>query len=436
METNVKASAQPPSFREALAYWARLGWVNFGGPAGQIALLHRDLVERRRWIAEERFLHALDVCMLLPGPEAQQLATYIGWHLHGVRGGIAAGALFVLPSVAIILALSWLYMAFGEMPAVVAILDGIKPVVLAIVAVAVVRVGQRALRSPLHAALAVAALVAIALLSVPFPAIVAAAALLGALAARWQPSAARPGPPEHSVAANQAVERSDRSSLIVFAAGLVLWLVPAAVLFAGRARWGFHLDLYLFFTKAAFVTFGGAYAVLAYVAQMATGAGWLTQEAMVDGLALAETTPGPLIIVLQFVGFVAGWNSAAPNGALQSAILAALVTTWATFLPSTLLGLLAGRYIERLERLSWARAALGAVTAAVVGVIASLGLMLGRAILFPEAAGGALDLFSLGTALLALLALLRWKLETHWAIVAGALLGLLRLALGAGWLAP
>ena len=410
--------------------------MNFGGPAGQIALLHRDLVERRRWIAEDRFLHALDVCMLLPGPEAQQLATYIGWHLHGVRGGVAAGALFVLPSVAILLALSWLYVAWGEVAGVAAVLDGIKPVVLAIVAAAVVRIGRRALRSPLHAALAVAALLAIAFLSVPFPAIVAAAAVLGAFTARWMLPADPEAPPLPMAEKPEDAQRAGRRVLALTAAGLALWLLPALVLFAGRARWSFHLDLYFFFTKAAFVTFGGAYAVLAYVAQMATGAGWLTQESMVDGLALAETTPGPLIIVLQFVGFVAGWNSAAPNGALQSAILGALVTTWATFLPSTLLGLLAGPYVERLERLSWARAALSAVTAAVVGVIASLGLMLGRAILLPPAAGGALDLFSLGIALLALLGLLRWKLETHWAIAAGALLGLLRLALGAGWLAP
>src|SRR5688572_670756 len=187
MEPNATADIHTPSFREALAYWARLGWVNFGGPAGQIALLHRDLVERRRWLAEDRFLHALDVGMLPPGPEAQQLATYIGWQLHGVRGGVAAGTLFVLPSVAILLVLSWLYMAWGEVPAVVAVLDGIKPVVLAIVAAAVVRIGRRALRSPLHAALALAALFGIAILDVPFPAIVAGAALVGGLAARWTP---------------------------------------------------------------------------------------------------------------------------------------------------------------------------------------------------------------------------------------------------------
>ncbi len=422
-----------PSFRGALAYWVRLGWVNFGGPAGQIALLHRDLVERRRWIAEDRFLHALDVCMLLPGPEAQQLATYIGWHLHGVRGGVAAGVLFVLPSVAILLALSWLYVVWGQVPAVAALLDGIQPVVLAIVAAAVARIGRRALRSPLYAALAVAALGAIAVLSVPFPAIVAGAALFGALAARWLAPAAVHSPPENRVAGDSATPpRARPRALALTAAGFALWLVPAAILFAARARWSFHLDLYIFFTKAAFVTFGGAYAVLAYVAQMATGAGWLNQEAMVDGLALAETTPGPLIMVLQFVGFVAGWNHGAPSGALPSAVLAALVTTWATFLPSTLLGLLAGPYVERLERLRWARAALGAVTAAVVGVIASLGLLLGRAILFPAASGGGgLDLFSLFIAVLALVALLRWKLEAHWAIAGGALLGLLRLALGA-----
>jgi len=312
----------------------------------------------------------------------------------------------------------------------VAVLDGIKPVVLAIVAAAVVRIGRRALRSPLHVALALAALAGIALLDVPFPAIVAGAALVGGLAARWTPEpvgAAQPArdAPEGPAAAPRASGRA----LALTATGLALWLLPAVALFANRERWGFHLDLYLFFTKAAFVTFGGAYAVLAYVAQMATAAGWLTREAMVDGLALAETTPGPLIIVLQFVGFAAGWNHAGGDAAVASAILAALVTTWATFLPSTLLGLLAGPYVERLERLRWARAALGAVTAAVVGVIASLGLLLGRAVLLPAAAGGRLDVFSVAVAVLALVGLLRWKLETHWAIAAGAVLGLLRLAI-------
>jgi chromate transporter len=424
-----------PSFREALAYWFKLGWINFGGPAGQIALMHRDLVDRRRWIDERRFLASLDVCMLLPGPEAQQLATHIGWRLHGVRGGLAAGACFVLPSVAILLALSWIYATWGNVAAVVAVLGGIKPIVVAIIVAALFRIARRSLRTPLHAGLAIAALVAIAWLAVPFPAIVAGAAVIGLVAGRLAPGlfagprhGAENGPTR--VAAPPLPENPRRRSatLPLLAAGVALWVLPAALLFAAGDTAGRLSEVYLFFTKAAFVTFGGAYAVLAYVAEHAVASGWLTREATIDGLALAETTPGPLIIVLQFVGFLAGWNEPGALSPVTAALVAALVTSWATFLPSTLLGLLTAPYAERLERLQAARAALGAVTAAVVGVIASLGLFLAREV-FAPAAGG-FDWIAVAAAAAAVIALLRLRVEAHWAIAGGALLGLLRLGFG------
>jgi len=417
-----------PAFREALAYWVKLGFVNFGGPAGQIALMHRDLVERRRWIGERPFLAALDVCMLLPGPEAQQLATQVGWRLHGVRGGVAAGACFVLPSVAILLLLSWLYAAWGGLPAVVAVLGGIKPVVVAIIAAALLRIARRAVRTPLHAVLAVGSLIAIAWLRVPFPAIVGGAVLAGLAASRLAEHPRGAGPDTEPPALEPAARRV--SLLGLGAAGLLLWALPAAALILLRGTASLHLQLYLFFTRASFVTFGGAYAVLAYVADLAIGSGWLARHAMVDGLALAETTPGPLIIVLQFVGFMAGWNHPQGMAPAASGVLAALATTWATFLPSTLLGLATAPFAERLDRLEWARAALGAVTAAVVGVIASLGLFLAREVLLPSAAGGRADWVAAALAVAATIALVRYRLEAHWAIAAGALVGWMRLAMG------
>jgi chromate transporter len=425
-----------PSFREALAYWFKLGWINFGGPAGQIALMHRDLVDRRRWIDERQFLASLDVCMLLPGPEAQQLATHVGWRLHGVRGGLAAGACFVLPSVAILLALSWIYTTWGEVAAVVAVLGGIKPIVVAIIVAALFRIARRSLRTPLHAVFAIAALVAIAWFGVPFPAIVAGAAVLGLLAGRFAPDlfvvtrhAAENGAMPGARPPSKETPRGRSAALPLLVAGIVLWILPAALLLAAGDGAGRLSEVYLFFTKAAFVTFGGAYAVLAYVAEHAVSSGWLTAEATIDGLALAETTPGPLIIVLQFVGFLAGWSEPGALSPLVAAVVAALVTSWATFLPSTLLGLLTAPYAERLDRLQAARAALGAVTAAVVGVIASLGLFLAREVFAPAAVGG-VDWIAVAAAAAGVVALVRLRVEAHWAIAGGALLGLLRLGLG------
>ena len=420
------ASAPTVPFRVALRYWARLGCVNFGGPAGQIALMHRDLVERRRWIAEDRFLHALNFCMLLPGPEAQQLAIYIGWLLHGVAGGLAAGVLFVLPSIFVLLGLSWVYAAHGTLPAVAAALAGLKPVVVAIVLAAMLRIGRRALRGPAHLAIAATAFVAIRLLDIPFPLIVLAAAAAGLLTADRRAAAAQGAGPAGEpgvAAAGQPAPRASR----VLAWGLALWVLPLVLLAATLGLGGVHADVYLFFTWAAFITFGGAYAVLAYVAQQAVEAfGWLTAAQAVDGLALAETTPGPLIMVLQFVGFMAGWNHPAGLPPAASAVAAALLATWATFLPCFVFILLGAPHVESLRHSRRWAAALGGITAAVVGVILNLAVVFGTAVFFPA---GGLDPFALTVAVLALLVLVRWRVDVLWVIAAGAALGLLRLFL-------
>jgi chromate transporter len=438
-----------------------LGCINFGGPAGQIALMHRDLVEERRWIPEDRFLHALNFCMLLPGPEAQQLAIYIGWLLHGVAGGLAAGVLFVLPSVFVLLGLSWIYAAHGSLPVVVAALAGLKPVVVAIVLEAVLRIGRRALRGPAHLAIAAAAFLAVRFLGAPFPLLVLGAAVIGLLLGSRRDAATEPGGPTRAAASPgkegvggvgsglvgrsepataSAVEvESARGStgegmkapraLRVIAWGLALWALPLALLAATLGLGGLHADVYLFFTWAAFITFGGAYAVLAYVTQVAVESfGWLTAHQAIDGLALAETTPGPLIMVLQFVGFMAGWNhpvAGLPPAA--SAAAAALLTTWATFLPSFAFIFLGAPHVERLRASRRWAAALGGITAAVVGVILNLAVVFGAAVFVPA---GEVDLFAVAVAALALLVLARWRVDVLWVVAAGAALGLLRLLVG------
>lgn len=419
-------NASRPSFRAALAYWARLGWINFGGPAGQIALLHRDLVERRRWVDEPRFLHALNFCMLLPGPEAKQLAIYLGWLLHGTAGAIAAGLGFVLPSVVLLWALAWLYAAHGETPAIAAALGGIQPVVVAIVFEAVMRIGRRAFRHPLHAAFAAAAFAALAVLSAPFPAIVAAAAVAGALSARFAVGFAPAAPAaEDSPASESNPPRPPWRPLVV---GAALWAAGFALVALARPAAPVLTDLYGLFTRAAFVTFGGAYAVLAYVAQVAVGRfGWLSPEAMLDGLALAETTPGPLIIVLEFVGFQAGWNHSGGWSPLAAATAGAAVTAWVTFLPSFVFILVGAPYVDRLRGRRWLTGALAGVTAAVVGVILHLGFVFGGQVLW---AGARLDAVAVLLAAAALLALVRFEVKVPWLVAAGAAAGLARFALG------
>ncbi len=427
---------EPVPFRRALRFWVKLGFVSFGGPAGQIALMHRELVERRRWIGEGRFLHALNFCMLLPGPEAQQLAIYVGWLLHRVRGGLAAGILFVLPSAFILGALSYLYAAHGHLPVVAGALAGCKAAVLAIVAEAVWRIGRRALGGALPVAIAAGAFAALHFARVPFPAVVLAALVLGLLAPGHEAAGAAtiPGLAASGGLADDAplpehARPSWRRALVTAAAGAGLWLLPWLAVRAWRGGESLHLDLYEFFTRAALVTFGGAYAVLAYVAQAAVaGHGWIAAGQMVDGLALAETTPGPLIMVLQFVGFMAGWNHPGGLAPLASAALAAALTTFATFLPCFLFIFLGAPHVERLRGQPRLAGALRAVTAAVVGVVLDLALLFGRAVLLPQGAG-ALELFAVLVALAALAALLR-GVDVVWVVVGAGFVGAARALAG------
>jgi chromate transporter len=369
--------AAPPGFGQALRFWWLLGWISFGGPAGQIAVMHTELVERRRWIDEATFLHALNYCMLLPGPEAMQLATYLGWRLHGVRGGLVAGALFVLPATALLAGLSWAYLAFGWLPVVAGISLGLSAAVLALLAQAVWRLGQRVLRGSFPKLLALLALAGLAA-GLGFPWILAAAAALGALAGRFAP--AWLASPQHGARREPAVPaHGSRRRALVLAAGLLAaWWLP---LFALRLALGPDSTAWsqsLFFSQAALVTFGGAYAVLPYVAQQAVEHyGWLTAAQMMVGLGLAETTPGPLIIVLEFVGFVGGWNRPDLASPLASALLGAGVTVWATFLPSFLFVLPVAPWIDGLRDRALLSAAIAGIGAAVVGVIVNLGLWFG-----------------------------------------------------------
>jgi chromate transporter len=406
--TAVPDTPPMPAYREALRFWLKLGFISFGGPAGQIAIMHRELVEKKRWISDPHFLHALNFCTLLPGPEAQQLATYLGWRLHGVRGGIAAGALFVLPSVFILYALSWAFITAARVPWLGAIFYGLAPGVIAIVAAALIRIGRKALRTPALWVIAGAAFALIFFAKVSFVAIVAGAGLLGWLGSRAMP-AQFPAGGGHGggesrvepafVALPPTPHATISRSLSVIALCGALWWLPviAVATWLGwdstPARQG------IFFSQAALVTFGGAYAVLPYVAQQAVERfGWLTHGQMMSGLGLAETTPGPLIMVLQFVGFVGGWNHPGALPPPVAATLCALITTWATFLPSFLMVFLGAPLVEGLRRQPRISAALGAITAAVVGVILNLGVVLTRHTLLP--AGGfdtALAFFRTGT---------------------------------------
>ncbi|HYF16905.1 MAG TPA: chromate efflux transporter [Ramlibacter sp.] len=439
---------QPVTFGEALRFWFKLGCISFGGPAGQIAIMHRELVEQRRWISERRFLHALNYCMLLPGPEAQQLATYIGWLLHRTWGGIAAGALFVLPSLLLLIALSWIYVAFGHVSWVAGLFYGIKPAVAALVLQAVHRIGSRTLRSPRQApvlwGIAIASFAAIAVLHVPFPWVVLAAALVGAAGGRWWPAqfgggaghgAAQKhyGPAlidDHTPPPAHARHRLSRLAGVA-AVGAVLWIVPMALLAAWQGWDGTLAQMGWFFTKAALLTFGGAYAVLPYVYQGAVEHyGWLTGPQMIDGLALGETTPGPLIMVVAFVGFVGGWarQVLGPDALFLGAALAACVVTWFTFLPSFLFILAGGPLVESTHGQLRFTAPLTGITAAVVGVIASLGVFFLSHVAWPEGAQR-IDWAALVLAAAAAVALIRFKLGVIPVILGSALAGLaLRLA--------
>jgi chromate transporter len=378
------------TFREATRVWARIAALSFGGPAGQIAVMHRILVDEKRWIGERRFLHALNFCMLLPGPEAQQLATYIGWLLHGVRGGLVAGALFVLPGAVAIMALSWIYVLYGNVGPVAALFFGLKAAVLAIVAQAVFRIGGRALKSRVSKALALAAFVAIFIFGVPFPAIVLTAGMIGWVAGRQGSKAFSGG--EHGGAKDGLADRD--SALGESAAppahrarwaalGLaLLWLGPVVVLVVG-APGSVWTQIAVFFSKLAVVTFGGAYAVLAYVAQAAVeNFRWLNATEMLDGLGLAETTPGPLIMVTQFVGFLGAYRGNTGMSPLLAGTLGGLLTTWVTFVPCFVWIFLGAPFVERLRENAALASALGAITAAVVGVIGNLAIWFALHFLF------------------------------------------------------
>lgn len=421
-----------PSFSEALRFWVKLGWISFGGPAGQIAIMHKELVERRRWMSEDHFLHALNFCMLLPGPEAQQLATYLGWRLHGARGGIAAGALFVLPSVFILLGLSWLYMAGGEVKWIQGIFYGLIPVVIAIVISAVKRIGSKALKTPALWGLALCAFIAIFFFKISFVVIILVAALTGFVGSKRFPKQFPAGKghdkadvgEEPFVVLPPAPPASWSRTLVVSGLCLTLWWLP--VLACGfLLGWSdIHFQQGIFFSKAALVTIGGAYAVLPYVAQMAVDHyGWLGQRQMMAGLGLAETTPGPLIMVLQFVGFVGAWQNPGDLPPLAAATLGALITTWVTFLPCFLFVFLGAPHVEGLRERPAIATALTAVTAAVVGVILNLAIWLAWHSLKPESGG--FDYFVAVVAVAAWVAMERFKIGVIPTLLSAAVLGML-----------
>jgi chromate transporter len=415
----------PVPFAEALRFWLKLGFISFGGPTGQIAIMHQELVERRRWISEHRFLHALNYCMVLPGPEAQQLATYIGWLMHRTWGGIVAGGLFILPSVFILIALSWIYLAFGEVPLVAGLFYGIKPAVTAVVVAAAQRIGARALRNAWLWGIAAAAFVAIFALKAPFPAIVIGAAIIGSIGGRLAPARFRSG------GAHAAAQSGFGPALIdddtptpaharfswaklarIGAVGLGLWAGAIGLLAAARGWDATLTQMAWFFTKAALLTFGGAYAVLPYVYQGAVEQHhWLSAAQMIDGLALGETTPGPLIMVVAFVGFVGGWTREifGSNALFAAGLVATLVVSFFTFLPSFLFIFAGAPFVETTHGNLRFTAPLSAITAAVVGVVLNLALFFAYHALWPRGFDGGLDWVAALIGALASIALLRYK---------------------------
>jgi chromate transporter len=438
---NVLLKSESVSFWQAFMFWLKLGFISFGGPAGQIALMHEELVVRRKWLSEKRFLHALNYCMVLPGPEAQQLATYIGWLMHKTRGGVAAGVLFVLPSLFLLMGLSWIYIAYGQVTWVAGLFYGIKPAVAAIVLQAAYRIGSRVLHNNLLWAIAIASFMAIFALNVPFPLIVLAAAIIGFVGGRLSPASLRMGGGHAAVAVStvnaligddtptpsHAVFTWKRLWQVLLAA-TVLWLVPMGLLMF-QFGWDHTLtQMSWFFTKAALLTFGGAYAVLPYVFQGAVEQfGWVTATQMMDGLALGETTPGPLIMVVAFVGFVGAYAQAllGPDSLFLAGALAATLVTWFTFLPSFIFILAGGPFVESTQNDLKFTAPLTAITAAVVGVILNLALFFGYHTVWPQGFGAPLDITSALIAIAAAIALLKYKLNVIQVIAVCGLLGVL-----------
>ncbi len=436
------ATPAHPTFRTALRFWLKLGCISFGGPTGQIALMHTELVEKKRWIGEARFLHALNYCMLLPGPEAQQLAIYCGWLLHRTWGGLAAGLLFVLPSALLLWGLSYVYVAYGSVPWISAIFYGLKPAVLALVATAGIRLGTKVLKNSILVSIAALAFVALFFFHTPFPLIISSAAVIGYFGGlRWEKifnvTAGHGSPttttPSAVIDDAQAAPAHTRPSWTragqVLLVGLAAWWTPVLLIGLWQGSGAMLTQEGIFFSKAALVTFGGAYAVLPYVAQQAVEHfHWLTAPQMLDGLGLAETTPGPLIMVLQFVGFLGGWQQPGNLSPLLAATLGAALTTWVTFVPCFIWILLGAPFIEQLRRQTRLTCALTAVTAAVVGVMLNLALWFGQHVIFPQA--GHPDWFIIIVAGLAYWALRRFPAALFPVIIASVSLGLLHHLLG------
>ncbi len=437
---DITGKPEPVPFREAFAYWLKLGFISFGGPAGQISMMHQELVEKRRWISEHRFLHALNYTMVLPGPEAQQLATYIGWLMHGVWGGMAAGVLFVLPSLFILIALTWIYLVYGDVTAVAGILYGIKPAVTAIVIFAAYRIGSRALKNNVLRAMAVLAFLAIFALDVPFPYIVLMAGIIGYAGSHFAPEQFRAGG-HHSDSGKSfgpALIDDDTpvplhakfkwARLITFAAiGLAIWGIVMAMLSIRYGWEGTLTQMGWFFTKAALVTFGGAYAVLPYVYQGGVdNYAWLSGTQMIDGLALGETTPGPLIMVVAFVGFVGGWTKEifGPGMLPLAGAAGAGIATLFTFLPSFLFILLGGPTVEATRHDVKFTAPLTGITAAVVGVIINLAVFFAYHVLWPKGFEATFEWFSLLIGAIAFIALFRFRLGIVQVIGLCAVIGL------------
>lgn len=424
-----------PSFKEAFYFWLKLGFISFGGPAGQIGIMHTFLVDQKKWISDRKFLHALNYCMLLPGPEAQQLAIYIGWLLHGTLGGVVAGTLFVLPSVFILLGLSAIYVIFGEIAWVAALFYGLKPAVVAIVILALVKIAKKSLLSLFHVLIAIASFIGIFFLNIPFPYIILGAVLIGWLAKRLYPALFKETKSANEISENEQGYYLNMDSEVPntgFHAGrfikqlLVLgflWAVPFLLLSMSQGA-SFWERLVAFFTKAAFVTFGGAYAVLPYVAQVAVeDFNWLTKVEMIDGLALGETTPGPLIMVLAFVGFMAGYHHF--GGSILMGALGLFTTTYYTFIPCFLFILAGAPIIEKTQSNKSIKAILSVVTAAVVGVVLNLTVYFAQAVIFPERlALNGFDYFSLAWIIISSVAMYRFKVGMITWIGISALAGL------------
>lgn len=403
-------------FTEAFRFWLKLGFISFGGPAGQIAIMQKELVETREWIEQDDFLHALNFCMLLPGPEAQQLATYLGWRLHGIKGGIVAGAFFVIPSIFLLLLLSYIYAAYGNIPQVSAVLDGFKAVVVAIVVEAVLKIAKKAFKSYWHVVIAALAFISIYFFHVSFPLIVLGAAILGIILLKSKSTNT-----DESTNIEDQKPKTKNRFLKILTAFAVLWILPFLVVGFAFGFENIASKTYLFFTQAAFVTFGGAYAVLAYVNQAVVSANWISATQSVDGLALAETTPGPLIMVLQFIGFMTGWNNSGAFNQTSFAVLCGLLTTYVTFLPSFFFIFVGAPYIEKLRHNQILTSALSGVTASVVGVILNLALMFGATVIFPHLQT---NYFLLVLAVLSFSALCFLKADVLLVVIVGGLCGL------------